>query len=47
MRQYPTVKDQPKRKVRKAQRKNIFEENKANAAVRRRARRDARKEVIK
>lgn len=41
---YPTVKDTPNRKSRKSQRKRIFAHNQAQAAVERRARRDARKE---
>jgi hypothetical protein len=43
MRAYPTVKETPNRKQRKAMRRNIFAENKADAATRRRARRDARR----
>lgn len=41
---YPTVTTTPNRKQRKAQRKTVFEYNKAQAAVERRARREARKE---
>ena len=41
---YPTVITHPSRKQRKAQRKSVFEYNKAQAAVERRARRDARKQ---
>jgi hypothetical protein len=41
---YPTVADTPNRKARKARRKTTFEYNAAQAAVERRARRDARKE---
>ena len=43
-RAYPTVANTPNRKQRKSQRKTIFEHNRAQAAVERRARRDARKE---
>jgi len=42
---YPTVETTPNRKQRKSQRKNIFAYNAAQAAVERRARRDARKEA--
>lgn len=41
---YPTVADTPNRKARKSRRKSTFEYNRAQAAVERRARRDARKE---
>jgi len=40
---YPTVKDMPNRKHRKAKRKDTFAFNKAQGAVERKARREARK----
>lgn len=40
---YPTVKDTPNRKQRKARRKTVFAHNKAAYAEARRARRDARR----
>lgn len=42
MRTYPTVKDTPSRKQRKAQRRKIFEENKGAMEAARKARRAAR-----
>lgn len=44
-RAYPTVKDTPNRKQRKAQRKRIFAENQMAYANARRARRDAKRAV--
>lgn len=41
---YPTIANTPSRKQRKSQRKTIFEHNRVQAAVERRARREARKE---
>lgn len=43
---YPTTKDTPNRKQRKAKRKAIFAHNRAQGAVERRARRDARKKGV-
>lgn len=42
---YPTVKDTPNRKQRKAKRKNIFAENKFMAKAERKAKRLARKKL--
>lgn len=42
-RAYPTVKDTPNRKMRKAQRKSVFADNKYMANAERKARRIARK----
>lgn len=42
---YPTVKDTPNRKQRKARRRSTFAYNAAQGAVERRARREARKEA--
>lgn len=41
---YPTVADTPNRKARKSRRRSTFAYNAAQAAVERKARRDARKE---
>lgn len=41
---YPTVSDTPNRKARKSRRKSTFAHNKAQGAVERKARRDAREE---
>jgi hypothetical protein len=43
---YPTVADTPNRKGRKSRRKSTFEYNRAQAAVERRVRRDARRKEV-
>ena len=45
MRKYPTSKDEPNRKQRKAKRRVIFAENKQDSSLRRKDRREAKKVV--